>query len=80
VRRRRRRAPTQPPLSTPSRAAAPRCPSSSRGASWSSPTSATPGPFWAPRPTTAPSRPSSSPSTSSPTCHVSRCCPRALSP
>lgn len=58
--------------STPSTAAAPRCPSSSRVTSWSSPTSATPGPSWQPPPTTAPaSPPSSSPSTSSPTCLVS---------
>jgi hypothetical protein len=38
-----------------SRAATPRCPSSSRATSWSSPTSVTPGLFWAPHPTTAPS-------------------------
>jgi hypothetical protein len=41
---------------TRSRAAAPRCPSSSRGTSWSSPTSATLGLFRAPHPMTAPSR------------------------
>ncbi|AQK42174.1 hypothetical protein ZEAMMB73_Zm00001d024844 [Zea mays] len=39
-----------------SRAAAPHCPSSSMGTSWSSPTSATLGLFWALHPTTAPSR------------------------
>ncbi|ONM62318.1 hypothetical protein ZEAMMB73_Zm00001d000200, partial [Zea mays] len=38
------------------RAAAPRCPSSSRRTSWSSPTSATLGLFWAPHSTTTPSR------------------------
>ncbi|AQK65071.1 hypothetical protein ZEAMMB73_Zm00001d014031 [Zea mays] len=37
------------------RAAAPRCPSSNRGTSWSSPTPATLGLFWTPHPTTAPS-------------------------
>jgi hypothetical protein len=36
---------------TRSKAAAPRCPSSRRGTSWSSPTSATLGLFWAPHPT-----------------------------
>ena len=40
---------------TRSRAAAPRCPSSNRGTSWSSPTPVTLGLFWAPHPTTAPS-------------------------
>jgi hypothetical protein len=39
-----------------SRAAAPRCPSSSRGTSWSLPTSTTLGLFWIPHPTMAPSR------------------------
>jgi hypothetical protein len=38
------------------RAAAPRCPSSNMGTSWSSPMSTTLGLFWAPQPTTAPSR------------------------
>ncbi|NP_001140924.1 uncharacterized protein LOC100273002 [Zea mays] len=38
------------------RAAAPRYPSSSRGTTWSSPTSATLRLFWAPHPTTTPSR------------------------
>ncbi|AQK65468.1 hypothetical protein ZEAMMB73_Zm00001d014185, partial [Zea mays] len=38
------------------RAAAPRCPSSRRGTSWSSPTSATLRLFWAPHSTTTPSR------------------------
>jgi hypothetical protein len=38
-----------------SRAAAPRCPSSNKGTSWSSPTLATLGLFWAQHPTTAPS-------------------------
>ncbi|AQK91991.1 hypothetical protein ZEAMMB73_Zm00001d009491 [Zea mays] len=37
---------------TRSRAAAPRCPSSNRGTSWSSPTPTTLGLFWAPHPTT----------------------------
>jgi hypothetical protein len=41
---------------TRSRAAAPRCPSSNRGTSWSSPTPATLVLFWAPHPTTLPSR------------------------
>jgi hypothetical protein len=40
---------------TRSRAAAPCCPSSNRGTSWSLPTPATLGLFWAPHPTTAPS-------------------------
>jgi hypothetical protein len=39
-----------------SRAAALRCPSSSRTTSWSSPTSVTPRLFWAPHPTTTSSR------------------------
>jgi hypothetical protein len=39
-----------------SRAAAPRCPSLSRGASWLSPTSTTLRLFWTPHPTTTPSR------------------------
>uniref|UniRef100_A0A804N0H0 Uncharacterized protein n=1 Tax=Zea mays TaxID=4577 RepID=A0A804N0H0_MAIZE len=38
------------------RAAAPHCPSSSRGTSWSSPTSMTLGLFWASHLTTTPSR------------------------
>ncbi|KAL5650259.1 hypothetical protein ACJX0J_041068, partial [Zea mays] len=41
---------------TRSRAAAPRCPSSSMGTSWSLPMSVTLGLFWAPHPTTVPSR------------------------
>ncbi|AQK75521.1 lysine-ketoglutarate reductase/saccharopine dehydrogenase bifunctional enzyme [Zea mays] len=39
-----------------SRAAAPRCPSSNMGTSWSSPMSMTLGLFWASQPTTTPSR------------------------
>jgi hypothetical protein len=41
---------------TRSRTVAPRCPSSNRGTSWSSRTPVTLGLFWAPHPTTAPSR------------------------
>jgi hypothetical protein len=41
---------------TRSKAAAPRYPSLSRGASWLSPTSTTLGLFWTPHPTTTPSR------------------------
>jgi hypothetical protein len=41
---------------TRSRAAAPRCPSLSRGASWLSPTSTALGLFWTPHPTTTLSR------------------------
>jgi hypothetical protein len=41
---------------TRSRAASPCCPSSSRGTSWSLPTSATLGLFWASHPTTTLSR------------------------
>ncbi|PWZ12311.1 hypothetical protein Zm00014a_040206 [Zea mays] len=41
---------------TRSRAAAPRCPSLSRGASWLSPTLMTLGLFWTPHPTMTPSR------------------------
>jgi hypothetical protein len=50
-----------------SRATAPRCPSSSRGASWLLPTSATLGLFWEPHPTTEPShRPAHRPSEAQP--------------
>ncbi|AQK80369.1 hypothetical protein ZEAMMB73_Zm00001d036155 [Zea mays] len=58
-----------------------RCPSSNRGASWSSPLPTTLGLFWAPQPTTTPShRPAHHPPEAQPaTCTTSLISPRCTS-